>query len=70
MTIYNELDGLITARYATRGNFAKAWGVSQRTLSLKMNGKIAWNQTDMLEICELLGIGVEEIPFYFFNKKV
>lgn len=37
---YNKLRGKIVKKYKTQGAFAKAMGVSERTLSLKLNGRI------------------------------
>ena len=65
---YNKLDGKITEQYGTRGSFAKALGVSERTLSLKMNGHIAWKQSEISKACTVLGIKTKEIPIYFFTE--
>lgn len=37
---YAKLTGLIVEKYGTRGKFAKSLGVSERTLSLKLNDKV------------------------------
>ena len=37
---HNKLRGKIIEKYGTQGAFAKALGVSERTLSLKINGKM------------------------------
>lgn len=67
---YSKLDGRITEIFGTRYAFAKQMEFSERTLSLKMNGKIEWKQTEMHKACELLNIPVEEIPVYFFTLNV
>ena len=67
---YSELDGRITARYGTRYAFAEAMALSERTLSLKMNGKVQWKQEEIHKACELLDIDVKDIPVYFFTVKV
>ena len=67
---YSKLDGKITEKFGTRGNFAEAMGYSQRTISLKMNGKVDWNQPDIVKACSLLGIKKTEISLYFFAEKV
>ena len=67
---YSKLDGRITERFGTRGNFAEAMGYSKRTVSFKMNGKVDWTQPDIIKACSLLGIKKTEIPLYFFAEKV
>ena len=63
---YGKLRGLITEKFGTQEVFASAWGKAISTVSLKMNGIIPWTKTDIVEICELLGIPVEETHIYFF----
>ena len=36
---YSKLRGRIIEKYGSQSDFAKAFGCSDRTLSLKMNGK-------------------------------
>lgn len=67
---YSKLSGSITEYFVTRGAFAKSMGFSERTLSLKMNGKIQWKHEEIHKACELLNIPVEEIPIYFFTLNV
>ncbi len=67
---YSMLDGKITQIYQNRGRFAKAMGLSERTISLKMNGRVPWKQPEITKACELLGIPEYEINLYFFKLKV
>lgn len=67
---YSELNGRIIVVFGTRGAFAYAMGVSERTLSLKMNGKVPWKQNEIAKACELLEIPEHNIPLYFFTLKV
>ena len=67
---YSKLDGRITEKYGTRGNFAVAMRFSSRTMSLKMNGKVPWKQTEISRACSLLAVKACEIPDYFFAEKV
>lgn len=67
---YNRLRGRIIEKYGTQGRFAKAMGVSERTLSLKLNNKIFFSQDEITKISELLNIVSNEIQVYFFEKKV
>ena len=63
---YSKLDGLITEKFKTRAAFAKAIGLSERSLSLKMSGKNYWTQPQIKQCCEVLGIPEKDIPIYFF----
>ena len=67
---YSALDGKITEVFSTRGNFAKAMELSERSVSLKMNGKVPWSQPEISRACKLLGIPDEKIVAYFFVVKV
>lgn len=67
---YSKLDGLITEKCKTRAAFAEAIGRSERSISLKMNGKVEWSQNEIAKACEVLGIKPDEISAYFFNLKV
>ena len=67
---HNKLRGKIIEKYGTQGAFAKALGVSERTLSLKINGKIFFAQDEMNKILNLLGETVDSIKEYFFIEKV
>ena len=67
---HNKLRGKIIEKYGTQGAFAKALGVSERTLSLKLNGKIFFAQDEMSKILNLLGETVDSIKEYFFIEKV
>lgn len=66
---YSKLLGRITEKYGTQSSFAAAMKLSERTLSLKLNSKIAFKQTEILKSCQLLGICVDDIPTYFFCLK-
>lgn len=67
---YNKLRGRIVELFGNQGEFAKAMDWSERTLSLKMNGKVAWKQTDIVKAVELLKLSDNDIKPYFFTLKV
>lgn len=64
---YAKLAGIITEKCTTQAKFADKLGLSERSLSLKMNGKIQWKQNEICKACEILSIPREDIPAYFFN---
>ncbi|OFO55632.1 DUF739 family protein [Nosocomiicoccus sp. HMSC059G07] len=67
---YSKLNGAIIEKFGTQYNFAKAMNLSERSISLKLNGKVTWKDTEIIKAKELLDIPVEEIHSYFFNYKV
>jgi len=67
---YSKLSGKIREVFGTNGEFAKAMGLSERTVSLKMTCKVGWKQVEMEKALSLLGIPCEEVGIYFFKQKV
>lgn len=67
---YSKLSGKIREKYGTQSKFAKALNMSERSLSLKIGGKRAWTQAEMDRAISCLGLSSQDIPDYFFEKKV
>lgn len=67
---YRKLLGRIVEKEGTQSSFASKMGLSERTVSLKVNGKVAWKQSEIAKSCEVLDIPLEEIPAYFFTQEV
>lgn len=63
---YSKLRGKIVEVFGKNEPFATAMGMSERTLSLKLNSLRFWKQPEMEKACDLLGVPCEEIPAYFF----
>jgi hypothetical protein len=63
---YSSLSGKIVEKFGTQYRFAEAMGLSEHTISQKLNKKQQWKQNEILKACELLEIRKEEIPKYFF----
>ncbi|HDF4927721.1 TPA: DUF739 family protein, partial [Staphylococcus aureus] len=53
---YSALIGRIIEKYGNRYAFAYAIGLSERSLSLKLNDKIGWRDSEIAKACELLSI--------------
>ena len=64
---YSKLLGKIVERVGTQAAFAEKIGRSERTVSLKLNGKRAWTQVEISKACEVLDIRVSEINNYLFT---
>ena len=67
---YSKLNGKIIEVYGTRGAFAEAMEVSDRTISLKLNNLTSWKQPEITKACKLLNLEQSEIQDYFFALKV
>lgn len=63
---YDKLRGRIVEKYGTQKAFAEALNVSENSLSLKMNCKTEFSQTDMDKFAKLLEIPLSEYSAYFF----
>ena len=46
--------------------FAAAMGLSERSVSLKLNNIRCWTQQEMQKCCDVLMLKITEIPNYFF----
>ncbi len=67
---YSKLSGRICEKGFTQTSLAKNLGISQTTLSLKLNNKSFFSQPEIIEICTLLEIDKENIEQFFFSTKV
>ena len=67
---YSKLAGAIREKFKTQARFAKAIGLSERSLSLKLNGKTYWQQKEIMAACNALHIDADDIPNYFFRDFV
>ena len=67
---YNKLKGRIVEIFGNQIEFAKAMQMSEKTLSLKMNGKVSWKQHEIVKAISLLGLTKDDIQEYFFTIEV
>ena len=67
---YNKLKGRIIEIFGSQYEFAKAMNWSEKTLSLKLNGKVPWKQNDILKAVSLLKLTENDIQEYFFTLEV
>jgi hypothetical protein len=64
---YSKLNGRIVEVFGTQKAFAEAMNLSERTISLKLNSKIYFNQDEIVLGIQLLKLTVNDIPDYFFT---
>lgn len=67
---YSKLLGRIREKCGGQIEFAKKMGVSERTISLKLNNKIPWKQPEISKAAQILDFSIDEIQSYFFVFKV
>lgn len=67
---YSKLKGRIIEKYNSQSKFAEAVGISDRSMSLKLNNGIGLSQEDIVKWSKLLAIDSENISSYFFNQEV
>ena len=65
---FSKLLGKITEKYGTQYNFARAMGLSEHSLSVKLNNKVPWKTTEIVKAMELLNIDSCDVSAYFFKK--
>lgn len=71
---YSLLRGRIRTYFGSEANFVrelqkKGVEMSTGSFSNKINCKSPFNQMEIIEICNLLGLPIEESTKYFFTKK-
>lgn len=64
---YNKLKGRIVEKCGTQSEFASRMKMSERTISLKMQGKISWRQHEIMKALDVLDLSVTDVQEYFFN---
>ena len=67
---YSRLKGKIIEKYGSNAKFAEDMEWSERTLSLKLNNKVAWKQPEIVKAIGLLSLDENDITGYFFKIKV
>lgn len=67
---YRKLQGKIVEICGSQRIFAQKIGLSERSVSLKLNDVIPFKQTEIEKAIEVLNIDTQDIPLYFFDCKV
>ena len=67
---YSKLLGRSGEKVGTQKRFADRMGLSERSISLKLNGKTGWKQDEITAACKVLEISAAQIPSYFFALRV
>ena len=67
---YRRLLGRIVEVFGTQYSFAEAMGLSEHSLSVKLNNRRYFKQSEIQKACELLNITPAEVSDYFFTAEV
>lgn len=67
---YSKLIGRIIEKCGTQAAFAKQMGLSERSISLKLNNKIKFKQNEIQRAIEILNLRSCDIGIYFFTLEV
>lgn len=66
---YAKLSGKIVEKCGTQAVFAEKMGLSERSVSLKLNNKVPWKQQEIYAAKQILGLTQGELYACFFSKK-
>ena len=67
---YSKLKGRIKEVFGTQAKFADAIGLSDVSVSNKLNNLVDWGQEDMVNSMEVLMLPITDIGLYFFTEMV
>lgn len=67
---YSRLNGRIKDVCGSQKQFAKTIGISEHTISKKLNNYADWKQGEIMKAAPILKIRHDEISEYFFTPKV
>lgn len=67
---FRELRVLILERGYYAKDLARAIGMGESTMSMKLNGKAPWTMAEAYAVCDALGVSYEKIPVLFPKKDV
>lgn len=67
---YSKLLGRLKELGYTQEILADEIGISESTMSLKLNNRAVFTQAEIMRICRALAIPNQQIGVYFFTLKV
>lgn len=65
---YNRIRGRIVEIFGSQREFAKAIGLSEQSVTAKLNGRTDLSQDDILKWSEALRLEATDIGSYFFEN--
>ena len=67
--MYRNIEAELVRKGTTKGDLAKALGITQATLSLKLNGKYEFSIKEAKKIKETLGIDMSLDELFLSNSE-
>jgi DNA-binding XRE family transcriptional regulator len=67
---YSKLKGKIRELGITQNEYAKAIGITEQTLNLRLKNKRPFKQDEIEKTMLLFNEPLKNVQIYFFNKKV
>lgn len=67
---YSKLKGRIIEKCGSQNAFAKAMGLSERSISLRLNNRLYFKQSEIDDALKILELDDCDIMPYFFTKAV
>lgn len=67
---YNKLKGRIKEYFSTQSKLAKILGISETSLSYKLNNRSVFDQNQIQNIIKIFNLTPQETIDYFFTLKV
>ncbi len=67
---FDKLELLIFEKCRTKRKFAELMKLSERSIYLKLQGKIEFKPSEIEKACNILNIRKNDISSYFFEQKV
>ena len=68
--LYSKLRGRIVEVYGSQKEFSKNIGLSEQSITAKLNGRSDFSQDDIIRWSNALQIGLCDIGTYFFNQEL
>ena len=67
---YSKLKGRIKECFSTQSEFAQKLGISETSLSYKLNNKTVFDQNEISDVIDIFNLTPKEAMDYFFTIEV
>lgn len=67
---YSKLKGRIKEKCGLQKVFAEKLGITEATMTSKLNGDSSFTQSEIFKACEILEISLDKVFMYFFTLEV
>lgn len=67
---YSKLRGRIVEKFGNISQFSKELKITRTSVNMKLNNRMNFTRSDMIEWSRLLDIPKEELGCYFFTEKL